>query len=197
MTSATVRRKGSGKGSEESACGSKEFDAPFPARPVYGTDPRRQGYVAGEILQERENFSSHRAAPLTAPVPFRKTRWTSGKGGQSKGNGSRLAPAPMTGQTAASKVRGLRPCDPARKNVELSLDRRGPSHGSRDCEGAVTRAPGDSVAAPPQSQCGAGWNPANRLGYHRQTRSTAYSVFTEAVSRFSRLARRPRSSGIV
>ena len=55
---------------------------PFPGQRVYGTDPRRQGYVAGEILQEREDFSSHRKAPLTAPVPFRRTRWTSGKGGQ-------------------------------------------------------------------------------------------------------------------
>jgi hypothetical protein len=87
---------------------------PFPGMRVYGTDPRSQGYVIIEILQERENLYNHRVAPLTAPVPFRKN-WISGKGGQCKGTGSRLAPTLMSGQTAASKEQGLRPCDPARE----------------------------------------------------------------------------------
>ena len=94
---------------------------PFPGQQVYGTGPRSQGYVAVEILQNRDNFNSHRKAPLTAPAPSRKKLRTSGKGGQSKGNGSRLAPALMSGQTSASKVRGLRPCDPVRKKAKTSL----------------------------------------------------------------------------
>jgi len=115
MTSETVRRK-LGKSSEQNQpAAARNLKPPFPAQRGYGTDPRRQGYVAGEILQKRENFSSHRDAPLTAPVPFRKTRCTSGKGGEEKGAGSWLPPALVAGQNTASKVRGLRPCDPARK----------------------------------------------------------------------------------
>ena len=110
---------------------------PFPGQEGYGTDPRRQGYPEEELLQKRQNFSLRRSAPLTAPVPFRTTRCTSGKGGESKGTGSRLAPTLMSGQTAASKVRGLHPCDPAWKISELSLDRWGPSHGSHDREEVV------------------------------------------------------------
>src|SRR5258708_11474920 len=71
---------------------------PFPGQRLYGTDPRGQGYVAGEMLQERENFSSHRAAPLTAPVPFPKTAGYQGKGANGKAPDSRLAPALMSGQ---------------------------------------------------------------------------------------------------
>ena len=115
---------------------------PFRGYRVYGTDPRRQGYVAVEILRKQDHLNSHRTAPLTAPVPFRKTRCRSGKGGKCKAPGNRLAPALMSGQTTASKVRGLRPCDPARKKPKLSLDRRGPSHGSRDRQGATARGYG-------------------------------------------------------
>jgi hypothetical protein len=62
-----------------------------------------------------ENFSSHRCAPLTAPVPFLKTAGYQRKGANAKAPGSRLAPALISGQTAAGKEQGLRPCDPARK----------------------------------------------------------------------------------
>src|SRR5258708_3996714 len=103
------------RGRKNQPAAARNLMPPFPGYRGYGTDPRRQGYVTVEILQKRDNFYSHRVAPLTAPVPFRKTRWTSGKGGEGKGTGSRLAPALMSGQTAASKVRGLCPCDPARE----------------------------------------------------------------------------------
>jgi hypothetical protein len=137
MTSETVRRKRSGRNCEKNPpAAARNLMPPFPGHRGYGTDPRRQGYPEGELLQKRQNFSLRRSAPLTAPVPFRTTRCTTGKGGESKGTGSRLAPALMSGQTAASKVRGLRPCDPAWKKSKLSLDRRGPSHGSRDRQGA-------------------------------------------------------------
>ena len=112
MLTTTEFGKSEGKNQPAAA---RNLMPPFPAIRVYGTDPRSQGYVIMEILQERENLHNHRAAPLTAPVPFPKTSWVSGKGGQCKGTGSRLAPALMSGQTAASKARGLRPCDPARK----------------------------------------------------------------------------------
>jgi hypothetical protein len=137
MTSETVRRKRSGRSCEKNPpAAARNLMPPFPGQRRYGTDPRRQGYPEGELLQKRQNFSLRRAAPLTAPVPFRTTRCTTGKGGESKGTGSRLAPVLMSGRTAASKVRGLRPCDPAWKKSKLSLDRRGPSHGSRDRQGA-------------------------------------------------------------
>jgi hypothetical protein len=111
MTSKTVRR--SGKESEKNRpAAARNLMPPFPGQRVYGTDPRSQGYVAGEILQKRENFSSHRDAPLTAPVPFQKATGISGKGGQGKGTRSRLAPALMAGQTAASKVTGAPPLRP-------------------------------------------------------------------------------------
>ena len=45
---------------------------PLPGEEGYGTAPRRQGYVAGEILRKQENFTSHRCAPLTAPAPLPK-----------------------------------------------------------------------------------------------------------------------------
>lgn len=92
--------------------------APFPVRGVYGTDPRRQGYVVEEIFQKRENFFHHRGAPLTAPVPFPKKLDIRERGPMQR-PGSRLTPTLMSGQTAASKVRGLRPCDPARKKYEI------------------------------------------------------------------------------
>jgi hypothetical protein len=50
----------------------KEFYAPFPVSGVYGTDPRRRGYVVEEIIGKRENFFHHRCAPSTAAVPFPK-----------------------------------------------------------------------------------------------------------------------------
>jgi hypothetical protein len=113
-------KRGGKEGEEkESACGARNLKPPFPGYRVYGTDPRSQGYVVIEILQRRENLYNHRFAPLTAPVPFPKTAWISGKGGKCKAPGSRLAPALMPGQTAASKVQGLRPCDPARKKPEI------------------------------------------------------------------------------
>jgi hypothetical protein len=124
---------------KNSPAAARNLKPPLPGRGVYGTDPRRQGYVAGEILRKQENLSNHRDAPLTAPVPFLKTRCTSGKGGQCKGAGSRLAPTIMSGQSQASKVQGLGPCDPARKKPGLSLDSRGPSHGSRDRKGAAAQ----------------------------------------------------------
>lgn len=124
------------EGAEQSACGARNLIAPFPCARSIGTDPRRQGYVGKEVFQERENFFHHRCAPLTAPVPFRK-KLDIRERGQKQRPGSRLAPTLMSGQTAASKARGLCPCDPARKNMKFSLDGRGPSHGSRDREGAV------------------------------------------------------------
>src|SRR5258708_14721735 len=104
---------------------------PFRGYRVYGTDPRRQGYVAVEILRKQDNLNSHRAAPLTAPVPFRKTRCRSGKGGKCKAPGNRLAPALMSGQTTPVRYGGSAPATPLGKKPELSLDRRRPSHGSR------------------------------------------------------------------
>lgn len=71
-----------------------------------------------EIIRKRENFYHHRRAPLTAAVPFRK-KLDIRERGQKQRPGSRLAPTLMSGQTAASKVRGLRPCDPARKKYEI------------------------------------------------------------------------------
>jgi hypothetical protein len=59
---------------------------------------------------------------------------------------------------------GLRPCDPARKNIKLSLDRRGPSHGSRDREvfhGLQRAAKGDEDTAQPV--WGQGFGPAAEL----------------------------------
>jgi hypothetical protein len=118
MTSDTVRRQSdSGKERENKnqPAAARNLMPPFPEQWVYGTGPRRQGYPEGELFQNQGNFSLRRSAPLTAPVPFQKTCWILGKGGGGKAIGSWLAPALMPGQTAASKVRGLRPCDPARK----------------------------------------------------------------------------------
>jgi len=93
-----TKRSGEEGGRKNRPAAARNLPPPFPGQRVYGTDPRRQGYVAGDILQKRENFSRHRVAPLTAPVPFRKTRCTSGKGGECKGAGS-PANAGLDGQT--------------------------------------------------------------------------------------------------
>jgi hypothetical protein len=92
---------------------------PFPGKALYGTDPRRQGYVAAEIVQKRENFCSHRDAPLTAPVPFRKKRCTSEKGGESTGNRSRLAPALMLAKMRPVRYGGSAPATLLGKNYEI------------------------------------------------------------------------------
>src|SRR6266478_6012774 len=122
----STKRSGEQGGAKNPPAAARNLMPPFPGQRVYGTDPRRQGYVARDILQKRKNISSHRAAPLTAPVPFRKTLCTSGKGGKGKGTGSRLAPALMAGQTAASKVSGAPPLRPRTgKNQNYRLTRGG------------------------------------------------------------------------
>jgi hypothetical protein len=132
-----AKRSGEEGGRKNRPAAARNLPPPFPGQRVYGTDPRRQGYVAGDILQRRENFSSHRVAPLTAPVPFRKTRCTSGKGGECKGAGS-PANAGLDGQTKRPvRYGGSAPATPHAKKSKLSLDGRGPSHGSRDGNGAV------------------------------------------------------------
>ncbi len=154
-------RSGRGKpgwtagGEKNQPAAARNLMPPFPGPRFYGTDPRRQGFVAGDIVEERENISSHRAAPLTAPVPFPKTRCISGKGGQRQSAGRRTISALISGKTAAAKPRGLRPCDPARKNIKISLDRRGPSHGSRDRKGVsmARRGPPKGMKRP-RSRCG-------------------------------------------
>ena len=113
------------RGEKNRPAAARNLMPPFSGQRVYGTDPRRQGFVAGEILRKRENLSSHRAAPLTAPVRFRKTRCTSGKGGKCKAAGSRLAPALLSGQNAASKVPGSAPATPHGKNQNYRLTRGG------------------------------------------------------------------------
>ena len=134
MTWETVRPKRIGEwwGKNQPAA-ARNLMPPFPAPRVYGTDPRRQRYVAGEMVQQREDFSSHRDAPLTAPVPFRTTRCTSGKGGECKGTGSRLAPALMLAKCRPVRhggaAPGAAPATPLGENAKLSLDSRGPSHG--------------------------------------------------------------------
>ena len=146
-------RSGRGKpgwtagGEKNQPAAARNLMPPFPGPRFYGTDPRRQGFVAGDIVEERENISSHRAAPLTAPVPFPKTRCISGKGGQRQSAGRRTISALISGKTAAAKPRGLRPCDPARKNIKISLDRRGPSHGRRTISALIS---GKTAAAKPR-----------------------------------------------
>ena len=135
-----TKRSGEKGGRKNRPAAARNLPPPFPGQRVYGTDPRRQGYVAGDILQKRENFSRHRVAPLTAPVPFRKTRCTSGKGGECKGAGS-PANAGLDGQTIRPvRYGGSAPATPHAKKSKLSLDGRGPSHGSRDGNGAVSGA---------------------------------------------------------
>jgi hypothetical protein len=132
-----TKRSGEEGGRKNRPAAARNLPPPFPGQRVYGTDPRRQGYVAGDILQKRENFSRHRVAPLTAPVPFRKTRCTSGKGGECKGAGS-PANAGLDGQTTRPvRYGGSAPATPHAKKSKLSLDGRGPSHGSRDGNGAI------------------------------------------------------------
>ena len=120
-------------GAQNQPAAARNLMPPFPGRGVYGTDPRRQGYAGYEILRKRENFITCRFAPLTAAVPFRKTRCTSGKGGQCKGTESRLAPTldiwPNCGQQGTGATA---PATPHGKKTKLPLDSRGPSHGSRD-----------------------------------------------------------------
>src|SRR6266536_1161604 len=135
----SAKRSGKEGGEKNSPAAARNLMPPFPGPRVYGTDPRRQGYVAGEILQKREDFSSHRVALLTAPVPFRKTRGTSGKGGQCKGTGSRLAPALMSGQTAASNVTGAPPLRPRTEKSQNYRLTRGAFSWKPRPQGAVRR----------------------------------------------------------
>jgi hypothetical protein len=124
---------------EESACGARNLMPPFPGPRVYGTDPRRQGCVAGEILQKQEHFCSHRVAPLTAPVPFRKTRCTTAERGPIQRRrtpaGAGLDVWPKSGQQGTGAPA---PATPHAKKSKLSLDGRRPSHGSRDRKGALS-----------------------------------------------------------
>jgi hypothetical protein len=121
---------------EESACGARNLMPPFPGPRVYGTDPRRQGCVAGEILQKQEHFCSHRVAPLTAPVPFRKTRCTTAERGPIQRRrtpaGAGLDVWPKSGQQGTGAPA---PATPHAKKSKLSLDGRRPSHGSHDRKG--------------------------------------------------------------
>src|SRR3984957_13973436 len=114
-----TKRSGEKGGRKNRPAAARNLPPPFPGQRVYGTDPRRQGYVAGDILQKRENFSRHRVAPLTAPVPFRKTRCTSGKRGEWKGRGSPSQPGLRCQNYPACKIGGLRPCVPACQKIEI------------------------------------------------------------------------------
>ena len=135
-----ARSGDSGKAKNQPAAARNSMP-PFPGEGVYGTDPRSQGYVADEILRKRENLISHRDAPLTAPVPFPKTGWISEKGGDSKGIGSRLAPALISGQNCGQQGTGAPPLRPRTEKIpKISLDSRGPSHRSRDRQGAVSNS---------------------------------------------------------
>src|ERR1700732_3320015 len=148
-----TKRSGEKGGRKNRPAAARNLPPPFPGQRVYGTDPRRQGYVAGDILQKRENFSRHRVAPLTAPVPFRKTRCTSGKGGECKGAGS-PANAGLDGQTTRPvRYGGSAPATPHAKKSKLSLDGRGPSHGSRDGNGAVSGVPAPNLPSGICHQC--------------------------------------------
>jgi hypothetical protein len=138
MTSETVRRKRRGKQREKNQpAAARNLMPPFPGQRVYGTDPRRQGCVAEEIVQKREDFFRHRDAPLTAPVPFRKTRCTSGERGRKQRHRSRLAPALMLAKLRPVRYGGSAPATLLGKNMKLSLDTPGPSHGRQDWDNLV------------------------------------------------------------
>ena len=145
MTTTTeIRKRWAARGGEKGKAKNQPAAArnlmpPFPGRGLYGTDPRRQGYVAGEILRKRENFTSHRDAPLTAPVPFPKAGWISEKGGDSKGIRKPAGAGPDVWPNNGQQGTGAPPLRPRTEKIQkISLDTRGPSHGSRDREGAVS-----------------------------------------------------------
>ena len=123
----SVKRGGKEGGEKNPPAAARNLMPPFPGQRVYGTDPRRQGCVVGEILQQRENFSNHRGAPLTAPVPFRKTLCISGKRGpvqrRQKPADTALDSWPNCGQQGGTGALPLRPR--TEKIQKLSLDRGG------------------------------------------------------------------------
>jgi hypothetical protein len=126
------------RGEKNPPAAARNLMPPFPGQRGYGTDPRRQGCVAGEILQQRENFSCHRGAPLTAPVPFRKTLCTSGKGGLCKRRQKPADAALDSWPNCGQQGTGAPPLRPRTEKIhKLSLDRGWPSHGSRDREGVA------------------------------------------------------------
>src|SRR6202030_1710865 len=114
-----TKRSGEKGGRKNRPAAARNLPPPFPGQRVYGTDPRRQGYVAGDILQKRENFSSHRVAPLTAPVPFRKDALHIRERGRKQRRWKPSQRRPRWPNYTASKIRGLRPCDPACQKIEI------------------------------------------------------------------------------